>query len=326
MARHRTVDGWANMPWDQAEERWRDRRGSFVLPTNRFDPTGWEVVALVGEGSDNVARSFVRTHHYSAKYVAARYRFGLFNPRGELCGVAVFSQPSNNRSLTKHLPGLRSHLEGVDLGRFVLLDEVGHGGESWTLARCFEQLANWEAPPLKWDKATGGSEPWLGVRGVVSFSDPVPRRNVHGKLTLVGHWGTIYQATNGRYVGRASKSTLSLLPDGGVIAPRSISKVRTGERSSAGVVRDLIAAGACEPQSGENMRSWAEAALASVEIMRFRHPGNHKYVWALPGARGDRTSKRLAKLVRRNLETVPALARPKVIDAEPTPMKTKAGS
>jgi hypothetical protein len=286
-----------------------------------FQPAGWEVVALEGPGADNVARSFVVTHHYSSKYVAARYRFGLFNPRGELCGVAVFSHPSNNRTLTKHLPGLRCYLEGVDLGRFVLLDEVGHGGESWMLGRCFDLLANWAQAPRRWDEVTEGREPWLGVRGVVSFSDPVPRQATSGVVTLAGHWGTIYQATNGRYVGRGKHRTLSLLADGSVIAPRSLSKVRNGERSSVGVVRDLVAAGAREPRADEDMAAWAAEAVSQVETMRFRHSGNHKYVWALPGASGDRVSKRLAKAVRSSLELVPSFPRPKVVDPLPVAIK-----
>lgn len=306
-------------PWAEpgAEERWRDRRSSWALPTDRhlFRPEGWEVVALEGPGADNTARRFVQCHHYSGTYPAARYRFGLFSPRAELCGVAVFSQPSNNRTLTKHLPGLRSHLEGVDLGRFVLLDEVGHGAESWMLARCFELLANWQAPPQRWDKVT--SEPWLGVRGVVSFSDPVPRQNASGDVTLCGHWGTIYQATNGLYVGRGKKRTLSLLADGSVVSPRSYQKVRAGERSSESTVRKLVGVGADAPVEGEDMAAWIERAVGQVELMRFRHGGNHKYVWPLPGATGDRTSKRLARAVRRSLERVPSFPRPKVVDPFP---------
>jgi hypothetical protein len=316
------VNGQTGFPWDVAEERWQDRRASFVLPDRLFIPAGWEVVALPGGEGDRLARTFISCHHYAPGYPAARYRFGLFSPKAELCGVAVFSQPVNNRTLTKHLPGLRSHLEGVDLGRFVLLDEVGHGGESWFLARCFELLANWEVPPGKWDD----SEPWLGVRGVVSFSDPVPRRNAGGALTLVGHWGTIYQATNGRYVGRGCKSTLTLLADGHILAPRSISKVRNGEVGAAGAIRSLVDAGARPPRDGEDLVRWVAEAEDAVALMTFRHPGNHKYCWALPGAKGDRSSKRLARVVKRSLAAVPGFDRPKVIDAEPVPMTRRRRS
>src|SRR5262245_917910 len=43
-----------------------------------------------------------------------------------------------------------------------------------------------------------------GVRGVVSLSDPVPRRTVAGELVFPGHVGTIYQASNAAYLGRTT--------------------------------------------------------------------------------------------------------------------------
>jgi hypothetical protein len=43
-----------------------------------------------------------------------------------------------------------------------------------------------------------------GVRGVVSFSDPVPRRTAAGDLVFPGHIGTIYQASNAGYLGRTT--------------------------------------------------------------------------------------------------------------------------
>ena len=60
----------------------------------------------------------------------------------------------------------------------MLAESVPANGESWFLARC-------------WELATR-----QGKHGVVSFSDPVPRRTAVGTLVFPGHIGTIYQACN----------------------------------------------------------------------------------------------------------------------------------
>src|SRR5262249_3474031 len=129
---------------------------------------------------DTTARGFVETHHYSASYPAARWRFGLYC-HGRLVGAAVFSHPSNDRTLTAVFPGKPT--DSVELGRLVLLDEVPGNGESWFVARCFEQL-----------KADG-------ILGVVSFSDPMPRARVDGPVVMPGHVGTVYQALSAAYLG-----------------------------------------------------------------------------------------------------------------------------
>jgi hypothetical protein len=49
----------------------------------------------------------------------------------------------NNHAVPKYT-GLEA-LAGVDLGRFVLLDQVEANGESWFLGRAFELLAQ-QAP------------------------------------------------------------------------------------------------------------------------------------------------------------------------------------
>ncbi|WP_369253763.1 hypothetical protein [Streptomyces sp. R35] len=88
--------------------------------------------------------------------------------------------------------------QSVECSRFVLLPECPGNSESWFLARCFRTLHA------------------DGVRGVVSFADPVPRRTSTGVLVMPGHVGTIYAATNAVYAGRATARTVKLLPDGTV--------------------------------------------------------------------------------------------------------------
>ncbi|MFF9090962.1 hypothetical protein ACF1BE_32220 [Streptomyces sp. NPDC014991] len=93
----------------------------------------------------------------------------------------------------------RPNVAALECSRFVLLDECPANAESWFLARTFDALLTSD------------------VRGVVSFADPVPRRTNTGKLVAVGHAGTIYQASNAAYTGRATARTIKLLPDGTVL-------------------------------------------------------------------------------------------------------------
>ncbi|MFF8632456.1 Mom family adenine methylcarbamoylation protein [Streptomyces werraensis] len=160
-------------------------------------------------------KAFVLAHHYSRSYPAVKVQFGLYDTvDGErrLSGVAVFGVPVNTAVLTKPLPELRPFTESVECSRFVLLDECPGNAESWFLARCFDRLLA------------------DGVRGVVSFADPVPRRTASGLLVMPGHVGTIYAATNAVYTGRATARTVKLLPDGTVFH----SGVRAGSRRLLG--------------------------------------------------------------------------------------------
>ncbi len=244
-------------------QRWRDRRHVFVPPKVRFDPSRYDVLELT---DDATAKAFVLAHHYSASYPAARRRYGLFGPGG-LEGVAVFSVPCNDRVLTSvfDVPAAQA----VELGRFVLLDQVPFNAETWTLARCFELLRR------------------EGFRGVVSFSDPVPRTTADGHVIFPGHIGTIYQAASARYLGRGTPRTLRLLPDGRVFSERSLSKLRVpgdaprpkGWCYAAGLLEGAGADLAPAPGAG-NLAAWAARWVAAL-TRPLRHPGNHKYGFAL---------------------------------------------
>lgn len=234
-------------------QRWRDRRGSYRPAGETIETHQYEVASLA---SDSVAKAFVLRHHYLGSYPAARRRFGLF--RGaELVGVAVFSVPANNRALAV-IPG--DPLESLELGRFVLLDQVPANGESWFLARCFELLRD------------------EGFAGVISFSDPLPRATIAGRIVFGGHVGTIYQAGNATYLGRGTARTLRLLPDGRTLSDRAIQKVRSLERGGRHVVELLRGYGAGELRG--DPAAWLGAWLPLL-TRPVRHPGNHKYAWAL---------------------------------------------
>ncbi|EPH46910.1 hypothetical protein ABT390_33790 [Streptomyces aurantiacus] len=189
-------------------QRWQQRTPSWRHASEGgFDARRYTVEPLAEEE----AKAFVLQHHYSASYPSAKERFGLYLAAGaerRLCGAAVFGVPVSEAVLTKPLPELRPYDESLECSRFVLLDECPANSESWFLARCFEALLT------------------HGVRGIVSFADPVPRRSNTGALIAVGHVGTIYQASNAAYCGRATARTVKLLPDGTVFN----SGVRAGSR------------------------------------------------------------------------------------------------
>lgn len=234
-------------------QRWRNGRGSYRPAGEPIRTSDFDVQPIA---KDNPAKAFVCAHHYSASYPAARFRFGLYRS-GELVGVAVFSEPANRLSLAC-LPCPVT--DATELGRFVLLDDVPANGETWFLARCFGLLAA------------------EGVAGVISFSDPMPRSDARGVTVFPGHVGTIYQASNAVYLGRARGDALRLLPDGTVLHNRAIAKLRKRDKGWRYVAARIEAAGA--GAVGEDVEAWLATWLPRV-VRRVKHPGNLKYAFAL---------------------------------------------
>lgn len=235
-------------------QRWSNGRDSYRPAGEVIQPREYEVAAF---DKDLAPKQFVRRHHYSGSYPAARFRFGLWR-QGELVGAAVFSHPCNDRVLTSVFPG--HVLESVELGRFVLLDEVPGNGETWFLARAFELLRK------------------EGLIGVVSFSDPQPRATSDGRTMFPGHYGGIYQAFNGHYLGRGRARLLRLLPDGLVFSDRAVQKIRAREQGWRYSAAILERYGAAPP--GEDLLAWLGAWLPKL-TRRLRHRGNHRYAWPL---------------------------------------------
>lgn len=216
------------------------------------------------------ARDFVVTHHYSRSFPAAsRLIYGMFHGRA-LVGVVVFGVPVRAEVLTGPLPTLVPYKESLELSRLILLDEVPSNAESWFVGRVF--------------KAAAGA----GLRGVVSFSDPMPRRTAAGRVLTPGHVGHVYKALNGVYTGRGTPRTLWIMADGRVFSARRRAKITGGERGDAGAIRELVELGAEPPRTGEPLAGWLTAALPAVGARRVRHHGNHRFVWTL----GDRGARR----------------------------------
>jgi hypothetical protein len=240
-----------------SSQRWRDRRPSRRPAGELINPRAYEVAAIP---DDTTAKRFVLEHHYSGSFVNAIERFGLY--RGEaLVGVAVFSRPQNDDCLNC-LPGGRE--TGIELGRLVLLDDVEGNGETWYLARCFEQLRR------------------LGYRGVVSFSDPIARTDLAGALIFPGHAGTIYQAHNAVFLGRTKSETKRLLPDGTVIPARTLNKIKKSDKGWRYAAELLERHGAEPLRPCEDGAAWLVRWLPIV-TRPFKHAGNLKYAWALLG-------------------------------------------
>jgi hypothetical protein len=236
-------------------QRWRDRRAAFRPAGEPIDTRRYEVAAIPGDAG---AKAFVLQHHYAGTYPAARFRFGLYR-RAELVGVAVFSHPCNDAVLTNVFPVPAT--DAVELGRFVLLDDVPGNGETWFLARAFDLLRG-------------------EVAGVLSFSDPVPRAALDGRLVFPGHVGTIYQAHNGVFMGRGRCQVLRLLPDGSVFSQRARQKIRARDKGWRYAAALLERAGAAPLGEGEDARAWADRWVPAL-TRPLRHPGNYKYAWPL---------------------------------------------
>jgi hypothetical protein len=238
-----------------SNQRWRDQRDSYRPKGETINTRAYEVAYMAG---DKEAKAFVLRHHYSASFPAARFRYGLYRG-GRLAGVAVFSVPAQPRCLDV-APGERG--QKVELGRFVLLDNVEANGESWFIARCFDQLRA------------------AGLTGVVSFSDPSRRTNAQGDAVFGGHVGTIYQATNATYLGTSKAETRRLLPDGTVIHGRALTKIRHRRQGHRYAAAQLERFGAEPLRDSDDAVAWTARWVG--ELTRpLRHPGNHKYVWAL---------------------------------------------
>lgn len=262
--------------WTGGTHSWRHTSGG------GFDPSRYDVEPM---GGDAEAKRYVLAHHYSGTFPSALLRFGLYE-RGELLGVLVLSAPTQGKVLTNVFPDLEPYEESMELGRLVLADAVPANAESWFIARCFDLAGS------------------AGVRGVVSFADPVPRR-INGRLIFPGHVGTTYKASNALYCGRGTARTLRVLPNGSVINARAMQKIRAQERGHEYAERQLIDLGARVLRAGENPATWLNEQLRAI-TSPVRHAGNHRYVFTL-GTRSDRRRVRIA---------VPSETYPKTRDLE----------
>jgi len=237
-------------------QRWTEHRESRrpageVIRASEYD------VAPIGPAE---AKAFVEAHHYSGSCSPTMAPFGLWR-FAVLSGVAVFGPMPSENAHRAVFPTLATS-EGLTLGRLVLLDSVPGNGESYFVARCFDLLRA------------------RGVVAVESCADPEPRIATDGRRTHRGHVGTVYQATNGRYVGRTNPASLRLLPDGSVLSNRTQGKLVRGERGASTAITQLVTFGADPLAPDEDATEWLRRWRG--ELTRpMRHRGNHRYLWCL---------------------------------------------
>jgi hypothetical protein len=124
---------------------------------------------------------------------------------------------------------------------------------------------------------------------------------------MPGHVGTIYQATNATYTGRATPRTLALLPDGTVLNDRARQKIRKQEPGHEYAEARLIAFGARPLAAGQNPAAWLAEALNAAGARKVRHPGNHRYLFLVGETRRDRSPAPV---------TLPSRPYPKTVDPE----------
>ena len=153
--------------------------------------------------------------------------------------------------------------QGVELGRFVLLDRVAYNAESFFLGKVRRQL-RCDAPE---------------VRTIIAYSDPVVRTRADGTPVFFGHVGQIYQATNASYQGRGSSRRLYLDEEGRVLSARLLSKIRNKESGHKYARRALERATNTVQFVTESSTQWVTRALETCRSMR--HRGNHVYVWGV---------------------------------------------
>lgn len=251
--------------WTNGRHAWRH------VADGGFEPRRYDVAPI----DELTAKRYVQAHHYSHSYPAARLRWGLWEGQA-LVGVAVLSVPARAAVLTNVFPDPVPFYETLELGRFVLADRVPGNGESWFLARVFREALR------------------EGVRGVVSFADPVARRDAAGTIYFPGHVGWCYQGSNALFLGRTEPRVLHLLPDGTLFNRRALAKLRNGERGEAYVARLLRTYGAPAREPGEPVETWLARALPAIGVRRLAHRGCYRYAFPLGATARKRALLRIA--------------------------------
>lgn len=232
--------------------------------------------------AESIAAEYIRQHHYAKTLPSTSYRYGLLDHASgqpELVGVATLGVPMSSKVLTNVFPTLVPYEESLEFNRLVLAEKVPANGETWFCAQVFRHAAAEH-----------------GVRGVLTFADPVPRWRTTGRrpeLIKPGHVGIVYQALGFSAVGRSTPRTLLLLPDATVLTARALAKVTGGEQGAGGVIARLVTFGAAPPEPGAEPRRWLADAARTVGARRVRHPGNYRYALRI-GTRAERARTQIA--------------------------------
>lgn len=248
-------------------QRWRGRRATYRPAGEPFAPSRYAVEPIPFAQ----AKAYVTENHYSGSMPVSRLQVGLMHKAShvvpaQLAGVIVLSVPVQERAIPAWFNGLDPRL-GIEIGRLVLDDAVPSNAETWFLGRTFRLMRSL-MPELV---------------GVLSYCDPIERRNAAGEVVKRGHVGTVYRAFNGKYVGRSSARTMILSRDGRCVSERALSKIRGDEQGAAYALRQLRELGAPARRGGEHGDDYVARALDEGGFRKVRHPGNLTFTWRLRG-------------------------------------------
>lgn len=251
--------------------RWNRGRARFVPDRPVLDPERYAVRPI----EERTAFAFCDKEHYAGRGAPTRLCVGLFERGGgeTLVGVATFAvlmQPAAARRWcgqdARYVP---------ELNRLCLRDGP-FNEESWFVRRC-QRIVRERLPE---------------ARCLISYADPMPRRNAAGRLVKFGHIGTFTKALGWRYCGTSAPRKLILDERGMVLSERSLSKIRNQERGHRYAEKQLVEAGAPTRSEDECPREYVRRALACGAFQTLHHHGNLVYVTAL--ADDEDTAARLA--------------------------------
>lgn len=214
-------------------------------------------------------KDFIIAHHYAGSMPVPKECFKVYERRtAEMVGAGVYGVPMNPASLWR----FPDPSTATELCRFILLDRVRGNGESMIVQEMMRQMRR------------------LGYEGVLSHSDPTPRKKADGSIIHKGHVGIIYQSLSALYDGRTAARTLRVLPNGKVLNDRARSKIRALDKAHGAAARLLEENGA-EPLdralrglSGDAARDAAGRWLELWEdrlTVHLKHEGNHRYLFPL---------------------------------------------
>jgi hypothetical protein len=248
------------------EKRWKERREFWRRDDVPFRPEQFGIEVI----NKDAGEAFAAQHHYECKFPPTKQCLGLYRKTGVhqsyLAGIAAFTMPIQGLAIPCYT-GYES-AEGLDLGRFALLDEVAFNGESWFLSRALDVFK--------------GEHLREGLRSVISYADPMVRVNtIIDEVVKRAHLGNIYQALSALYAGRSGKSWIWITPTAYVINRRTIDKIRKEDRGYPSAMEHLIRTFGADPRRPfETPAQWIQRILPMI-ASRVRHPGNHVYTFGL---------------------------------------------
>ena len=147
-------------------------------------------------------RSLLSKYHYSPPKtgIMAKLYFELRDDQNKLNGVVIFSLPAGKNTAKTY--SKTSSKNVIELRRIACVDNTPKNAESYFISKC-----------IKWIKK------YTQYDVIISYADP-----------YYGHKGTIYQASNFKYIGKQKFNAVMLKWKNKLIQERRLyAKKRNGE-------------------------------------------------------------------------------------------------